>query len=58
MYNNLFDTEEPEDLCYASRYEREEEEVDLGNMYKKYKTCKVRICYVHSIEKHALRSRK
>ncbi|XP_076634121.1 endothelin-converting enzyme 1 isoform X1 [Colletes latitarsis] len=38
---NPFETEETEDdPCYANRYERDQETVDLGKLYREYKTCK------------------
>ncbi|CAK9828523.1 nep-2 [Anthophora retusa] len=40
--NDLFDTEkfETDDPCYASQFEREEETVDLEELYMEYKSCK------------------
>lgn len=40
IYSNPFETEET-DLCYADQLEREKETVDLGKLYREYKTCKV-----------------
>ncbi|CAK9814996.1 nep-2 [Anthophora plagiata] len=42
MDNDLFDTKkfETDDPCYASQFEREEETVDLEELYTEYKTCK------------------
>ncbi|KAK1116663.1 hypothetical protein K0M31_018204 [Melipona bicolor] len=39
-YNNPFEIDETNDLCYAKRSEREKETVDLENLYMEYKTCK------------------
>lgn len=45
-YSNPFEIEETNDLCYADQLEREKETVDLGELYREYKTCKV-YGYVH-----------
>ncbi|XP_053997931.1 neprilysin-1-like [Hylaeus anthracinus] len=39
-YKSHFDVEETEDPCYTNQYERDQETVDLGELYKEYKTCK------------------
>ncbi|XP_031365537.1 neprilysin-3-like isoform X2 [Apis dorsata] len=39
-YSNPFEIEETNDPCYADQLEREKETVDLGKLYKEYKTCK------------------
>lgn len=40
-YNNPFEIDETNDPCYAKRFKREKETVDLENLYMEYKTCKV-----------------
>ncbi|XP_016907913.2 membrane metallo-endopeptidase-like 1 isoform X3 [Apis cerana] len=39
-YSNPFEIEETNDPCYADQLEREKETVDLGKLYREYKTCK------------------
>ncbi|XP_003707770.2 endothelin-converting enzyme 1 [Megachile rotundata] len=40
MYKNPFDLENTDDPCYAKQLEREQDTVNLGKLYKEYKTCK------------------
>lgn len=43
IYEDPFETSEERDPCFANELKREAEHVDLGELYKEYKTCKVRI---------------
>lgn len=44
-YKSPFEVDGTEDdPCYASQFERDQKTVDLENLYKEYKSCKVRIC--------------